>query len=398
MTILGMSAASECLKLFYLDGLRYQLNEESSAFLAQLERDEESVVGGDITMALRYGRVGGIGNRSDVGTLPTPSSRKTKQAKWATRNIFARFQISDKAVRATKSSVGAFTSMLEQEIADCETDVKQDMSRQVLGDGNGSITSIVSATYTTGKLALVVADASLIAEGMILDIIDNDTVDIVLTGGSALEVVSVIETDASQIVTLACATDISATVAAGDYLVVSGNLGLEVTGVKGVFENTSLYGLLRSDYPFLNAQRKDISGEISEIAIQKAIDDANKRAGAIIDFIMCSLGVRRGFQNLLAARKTTVNTIELKGGFKAVDFNGIPLYADKYVGAGKMDLLSKGDWKLYQLADYDWLDSDGAILSRVSNTPVWEATLVKYCDLGCQRPRGQYELYNIAEH
>ena len=63
----NLARVQEALKSFYLDGLRYQLNDKASAFLAQIEKTSENVVGKDIVMALRYGRTGGIGNRADDG-------------------------------------------------------------------------------------------------------------------------------------------------------------------------------------------------------------------------------------------------------------------------------------------------------------------------------------------
>ena len=67
----NLARVQEALKSFYLDGLRYQLNDKASAFLAQIEKTSENVVGKDIVMALRYGRTGGIGNRADDGLLPS---------------------------------------------------------------------------------------------------------------------------------------------------------------------------------------------------------------------------------------------------------------------------------------------------------------------------------------
>jgi hypothetical protein len=52
MPIQNMASASEALKLFYLPGLTYQLN-NSNPLLAVMERDTKSVVGGEIRMALR---------------------------------------------------------------------------------------------------------------------------------------------------------------------------------------------------------------------------------------------------------------------------------------------------------------------------------------------------------
>lgn len=387
MGMTTIAAIQEALKLFYLPGLRYQLNDKASAFLTQLERDSESVVGKKIVMALRYGRTGGIGNRADDGDLPTPNARKTKQAEWETLNLFARFQITDKTIKASRSNVGAFANMLEQEITDCETDAKLDLSRQALGDGTGLLATIGGAK--TGSTAPV--DTTLyLCEGMLVDIWDasgaawlNENVEI-----TAID-------EAAGTVTFSAV----GVCAAGDLIYIHGNKNLELSGVAKVFTpDNTLYNIDRTTYKFFNATRINVNGEITEVKVQEAIDNADLKAGAQIDFMQCAYDVRRAFVNLLLAQKQLVNTMELKGGWKAISFNGIPLWADKFIKSGLWQCMSLQDWKLYQMSDYEWLDEDGAMLSRVSGKPAYEATLAKYCDLGCSRPRGQVELYGITGH
>ena len=60
------------------------------------------------------------------------------------------------------------------------------------------------------------------------------------------------------------------------------------------------------------------------------------------------------------------------------------MVADKYAPANTIDILCKENFKLYQMGDWTWLDNDGAVLNRVTDRPVWEATLAKYADLGCE--------------
>lgn len=393
MGALTMAAVAEALKSYYLPGLRYQLNEEASPFITQLDRDSESVVGKDIVMALRYGRVGGIGNRSDDGTLPTPNSRKTKQAKWETKNLFARFQISDKTIKASRSSVGAFANMLEQEISDCEIDAKQDISRQGLGDGTGKLATIKAVSGTTLTLKTE-ADAPgepgtlYFAEGMLVDIYTGGTLDT-----SEAEVL-LVDHENNQIV-VSSATG----AAANDVIYLAGNKDLEITGLEAVFtKDNTIYNIDRSTNKWFNPTVIDVNGEISEVVIQQAMDDANRNAGSNINFMMCSFGVRRAYQNLLTAQKQIVKTMELKGGFRALDYNGIPLMPDKYIKPGRLFCLDLKDWKMYEMSDFEWLDEDGGILTRVSNKPVWEATLCKYADIGCSKPKGQVLLKGIAEH
>lgn len=75
----------------------------------------------------------------------------------------------------------------------------------------------------------------------------------------------------------------------------------------------------------------------------------------------------------------------------------IALVSDKYVPKGMLFGLDLNDWMMAQMADWNWLDKDGAMLSRVANKAAWEATLVKYCDMACQRPRGQFVMKGVTE-
>lgn len=393
----NMAKVAEALKLFYLDGLRYQLNDKASPFLAQIEKTSENVVGKEIVMAMRYGRTGGIGNRDDDGLLPTPSGRKTKQAKWETKNFFARFRITDKTIEASKSSVGAFANMLETEISDCETDAKLDLSRQAQGDGTGKIATVAAdATYSNYVLTVVVDNPIHLAEGMLVDLRNASGA---VTNGTELEVLSV--DDQTNTITLSVASDISGSVelADGVFITLAGNYDKELTGTGAVFSTSgTLYGISKTDYPWLKPQVKALNGEISENAIQEMIDLVETRTASSINYIQVSHGVRRAYIDLLAATKQTVNTQDLKGGFKALSYNGIALVADRFTPSGCMQLFDLNDWAMYQMADFNWMDRDGSIMARVANRPAWEATLVKYCDIGCQRPRGQALITGITEH
>lgn len=393
----NMAKVAEALKLFYLDGLRYQLNDKASPFLAQIEKTSENVVGKEIVMAMRYGRTGGIGNRDDDGLLPTPSSRKTKQARWETKNFFARFRITDKTIEASKSSVGAFANMLETEISDCETDAKLDLSRQAQGDGTGKIATVAAnATYSSNVLTVVVDNPIHLAEGMLIDLRNTSGA---IAGGSELEVLSV--DDQTNTITLRVASDISGSVelADGVFITLAGNYNKELTGTGAVFSTSgTLYGISKDDYPWLKPQVKALNGEISENVIQEMIDLVETRTASTINYIQVSHGVRRAYIDLLAATKQTVNTRDLKGGFKALSYNGIALVADKFTPSGCMQLFDINDWAMYQMADFNWMDRDGSIMARVADRPAWEATLVKYCDIGCQRPRGQALITGITEH
>lgn len=386
MAILNMTSASEALKKFYLPGLRYQLN-TANPILSVIERDSESVVGEEIRMALRFGRQGGIGNRADDGDLPTPNSRKTKQAKFNTKNIFARIQISDKTMRASRGRDGAFVSLLEADLEDAQADARDSMARQVFGDGTGKLATFA---VNTGVTTLTVDNTQFFVEGMFIDILDNANV----TKVTMREVIAV--DDVANTITISGAV---VTTAATDYAVVYGNYNQELTGFGAVFQqNNTIYGIDRATNKWFNPHLKNIGGEISEVGIQAAIDEVDKKAGGKTNFLLSSYGVRRAYQNLLLATKRTTDVMKLKGGYEALSYNGMPFTVDKYAPAQTLFGLDLSTWKLYHIMDWDWLDDDGAVLSRVANKAVWEASLARYCDLGCSKPRGNFKLTGITEH
>lgn len=320
--MLTMKNIEEALKIYYLPGLRYQLNDKASALLAQIEKSSENVVGREIRMALRYGRVGGIGNRPDDGDLPKPSARKTLQAIWETKNIFARFSLTDKTIEASKTSVGAFANMLEQEISDCETDARLDLSRQVMGAGKGVLATLTAA-YTTSSSTEVTVDTTMyLAEGMIVDF-RNAT-----TGATANDAHAGVEIKGILSPTKFTIDDPGVTITSGSVVTVAGNVysksgaidSYELTGVRQIVATGgSLYGINRVTNPWLDAVVDNVNGSISEVGIQANIDAVEVGSGSETNFLLCSKGVARAYQNLQTAMKQHINTLDLKGGWTALE-------------------------------------------------------------------------------
>ena len=55
----------------YLPGFKSQLNEELSYFYKLMEKNTSPSMGANETFLVTFGRSGGIGSRTELGTLPT---------------------------------------------------------------------------------------------------------------------------------------------------------------------------------------------------------------------------------------------------------------------------------------------------------------------------------------
>ena len=381
-----MAKAQEALKLFYLPGIQYQLN-TANPILSMIERDKTSVVGSEIRMALRYGRNGGVGNRADDGILPTPNSRQTRQARWETKNIFARIAITDKTMKASRSKEGAFISLLEADLEDAQADAKDNMARQVFGDGSGRLANLTA--NATASNTLTVSTWQYFAEGQFIDILaSNGTVK-----AAQREVLAVDDLNNTVVISGAALA-----IASGDFAVISGNFNQELTGLGAIFTpDNTLYGINRTENKWFNPTVKAHNGEISEVAIQAMIDDTERKAGGKTNFLLSSYGVRRAYQELQLANKRITDVMKLEGGYEAISYNNMPFTVDKYAPSGTLYGLDLTTWKLYHIEDWNWLEEDGAVLHRVSDRPIWEATLARYCDIGCSKPKGNFRMTGIVE-
>jgi hypothetical protein len=94
--------------------------------------------------------------------------------------------------------------------------------------------------------------------------------------------------------------------------------------------------------------------------------------------------------------KRFVNTMSLDGGFTGLEYNGIPVVADEMMPPYTMFFVDTNHLQLMQMGDWNWMDRDGAVLSRVANSDAYEAVLYWYADLACDKPKAHAFLRDVA--
>ncbi len=376
--------ADNALKSYYLDIVSDQLNTGVNPLLAKIKQSTSDVWGRDVRKLVRYGVNGGVGAGTEEGALPTAGSNRYAQFVASLKNLYGTIEISDKAIRASASNEGAFVSLLNDEMEGLVKSSSFNFGRMLFGDGTGKIATVSAVSGTV----YTVDSVRNIAEGMIVDLYE---------GGTAIATARTVTAvdRAQKKITLSGATVADAVDA---IVVLQGSYNLEITGLGGIFgDSATLYGVNRSENPWLKPYEKASVGALTEAEVQKAIDALEEVAGSKVNFIVCSWGVRRALMNVLSQYRQT-ESMDLEGGFRAISFNGIPVVADRFCPEGTMYLLNTDDFCLHQLCDWQWLEGEeGAILKQKAGKPVYTATLVKYAELICSRPCGQGRLTGITE-
>ena len=384
-----LASADSALKSFYLDAVAQQLNTEVNPLLAKIKQSTADVWGKEVRRLAQYGVNGGVGAGTEEGSLPAAGGNNYDQFVTTLKNLYGTIEISDKAVRASENSAGAFVDLLNAEMEGLLRSSAFNFGRMLFGDGSGILCTV---SAVTGNVVTVDSVKNVI-EGMTVDVLDADGDQV--SGVTARRITAVDRTGKTITLSGGALTG----VVAGCTLCVQGSHNLELTGLGAIFKDDgSLYGLSRAERPWMVPYIKESVGTISENAIQTAIDYLEETAGSRVDMIVCSWGVKRALQAVLSESRMQTDMAELAGGYRTITYNGIPVVADRFCPAGTMYLLNTRDFCLHQLCDWKWLEGDdGKVLRQVPGKPLYTATLVKYADLICTRPCGQAMLTGITE-
>jgi hypothetical protein len=338
-----------------------------------------------------FGVNGGVGAGTEEGALPQAGGNNYIQFVSGTKNLYGTIEITDKSIQASQNNEGAFVNLLNSELEGLMRGSKFNVGRMLFGDGSGKL----ATCKVNDAVTLVAVDsAQFLIEGQTIDILhaDGSAVD----GGTKRRILAVDRTPTAPKILLDGATKV--TTIATDVIYVQGSKDLELTGLGKIFSTDDLYGVKRSENYWMVPYTNAINGVISDIKIQKGIDYINDIIGGDIDYISCSSGVKRSYQEYMEATKRNVNTMKLEGGFTSLSYNGIPLVSDRFEGAGNLRLLSTKDYTLHHMGDWRWMGQEnGKVLTQVAGYPKWTATLVKYAELICRHPGAQGLLSGITE-
>ena len=388
--MITVETADNALKSFYLDAVTEALDLKANPLLAQIQRSTADVVGKDVRKLVKYGVNGGISAGSETGGLPTASASGRVQFVSTLKNLYGTIEISDKALRASANNEGAFVNLLNDEMQSLVKSASFNFGRMLYGDGTGALCIVDNVLSPTTFRA---SNTKGIFEGMLIDF--ANTTNQLIPDACGYKVLAVNREDRSVVVQ---GPDLEDAIPVGGNVYLHGSKDYEITGLKAIFGNGALYGVDRSVSPMMKPYKKEDVGEISETAMQTAIDAIEESSGSKVNFIVCSWGVKRALAEYYRKFTVALPTIEFAGGFKAMSFNGIPVVADRFCPKGTMYLLNTDDFKIHQLCDWKWLEGeDGKILKQVPGKPVYTATLVKYAELMCERPNGQGMLSGITE-
>lgn len=393
MAGLDFTTADKVLKEDYLPPVREQLNMQN-ALLAQVEKNSKDIEGRRANLSVHLGRTSGVGARPEGGTLPSAGNQSYGTELIPVKNMYGRIQVSGPVIAAMRSDKGSFVRAVDSEMKGLTADLKRDVNRQLWGTSDGIIASAgTTGNSTTLQLASTTSNAQIrqIVDAVKIDLGTAADVDVVAAG---LTVSGFSYANKTVTVDTAVTTTVASShkvFKAGVFAGGANNTTTELTGLQTIVAATGALFNLNPATAGQTAWQSYVDSNsgtnrsLSENLLASAIHNVAIASGEEPNIAFSSDGVHRSFANLLTSLKRFNNTVEVKGGFKGLEMTAgggsIPFLWERDAPENQIFLLNTKNLVEFQMSDWDWMDKDGAILSRVSNTDAYEAVLFKYCEL-----------------
>lgn len=404
---LTLTNADAALKEDYEPAVREQLN-NAFMILSQIEKTAKDVEGRRVVLSLHVTRNSGVGARAELGDLPNAGNQGYVEERVGMRYNYGRIQVSGPVMRAMKSDAGSFVRAVDSETKGVVTDLKVDVNRQVWGTSNGVIVAALSSAGQVITLAST-ATASQVRQLSIGEVIDVGTVANPTLKASAVQITA-IDDSVPTAVTVTVSGTLGA-VAGTDFIFRSGAGGSgasqkELTGLQSIVDDAnSLFNVDPASYPVWKSYVDGNSGTNrtpTETLFAKVAQQVNIRSGEDPDLWVTSDGVHRAFAANLQSQKRFTNTVDLKGGYSGLEINagGVrpsALTWDKDAPNNKAFAINTSHLQQNQESEWEFMQEDGAILSRVSGKDAYEATLFKYHEVTTDKRNSHGLIEDLSE-
>ena len=432
------------LKEVYLPGLTDTVfNDATFTRLIQGTTEGIDFEGQRIIKGFKHQRAGGIGAIAEGGEFVDSVPQKGQQGHEFLKYLNAYFQITGPAVRAAQGGAGSFVNAATDAFEDMMTNAKNDLERQLTGNGDGSL-AICNEAIAHGDLNGVATDTinvklggytatQFFREGMKIDILKSNATEIKnatdvsgLANRIELTVDSIVDADTISVTYDGTPTWDTPGTVAGDLIVPQGAYSslastgcLEINGLRNLMDDSaSVWNLSRTTYPFLKSSVKALNEELSEATLlEYLIEMQFQHQGTPNLFLVSPLAMLTYFTNVVGTGTASTNNLrrfnvtdamEWVGGYTGL---GIQLGSMQLMltslGSVRIDndnadknseayLMNTADFAFASMTSgYEWLTPGGRVLQQKEGSDNQFATAVNYLNFVCYDPKRQMKITGV---
>ncbi len=412
----SVTSFDKALKEFYLPRLQSTINTDR-ILLTRIQKDvsKTDASGRHATCPINIRPSQAMGSRhGTIGSpsLPAPQNQTIIATTIPFAYNYATIRITHPAIAASKNDKGSFVRVVGSEMDGIRRDLKNDINRQLFGDGSGTLgrvnddTGSAEATHTVEAGHYIKPGMSLVTSAA------KDGTEAVAAGVTVVTSVTDTTITGNQVAMADNAYIFRDGTFLGKVGTTNGEGGADMMGLSGIIYSnadesgglTVLQGIDRSTYPEWDAQVVDGgNNDIDEAELDSLILKVQEQGEGDPSLMITSSTQFRKIGALMTANRRYTPAQTLEGGFQALDWAGIPIVWDRDCPRcgdngirDQLFILDEDDFAVYQLQDWDFDDTDGGVLHRQQGLAAYDATLFYYAELGCMAPDDQGKLINLA--
>jgi len=365
-----------------------------------IARESESLefAGRQYIIPAHTSRNEGGGAIDEGGVIPVAGQQGWTDLSDSLRHVLWSIELTRFAIRLSARNEGAFLKLLEAETKGAVTDMRKDVNRM----GYGNQTGALAAVTADGTNTVTVDTVQYLRINQRIDLVDS-TNDTFLAQNRTITGIN----DTTKVVTYSGA-DVTATT--NHRLARTGSWKKEINGLGKLIDNTGLVHGVDSSLAVNKWHRSQVfdaqGAAFSEDTGQQMVDQIDVSGNNEVEFIITTHGIVRRYSNQLKALKqfTDRESVRLHGGFKALLFNEMPMIKDPDGPKGVMWFLNSDALMWAYLpngklpGDWDWVDDDGAILTRKADrTDAFEGYLAADFNLNAPLRQSLGRINNLED-
>lgn len=394
-----------------------QLNDKQklvSIFTKDVEGFESG--GNNLIASIKTSRNYAVRAVGDGGLLPSPKAPAYRKLTIPKRYTYGAFQISGPTIKQSLKSEASFGKALDEIGTDLVESIDKFRNRVLCGYGRGILALVNGAGAGTATISvdapLGIAGATngnrYLHPGMDVAIVDPSGSPVY-----SFRTIASINTAGTQITFTAA---VSALDAPNDALIVPASsdgtdietsLDIEPMGILGIADDTTFvsnyFGVSRSANPVLNSTVIPSVGTLTAMKLQRGLDGAERKSGMMPDIYVMDHSVRREY---LGIREADFRYLDDKMhpdvGFDGGAMNGEVKYTKSrvipvsdfpygyWVGLCSKTLVRTID------SEGEWINEDGAILSRVPNRDIFLGQYRIFENFWSKQPNSHFRLDGVT--
>lgn len=396
---------------------REQLNNKT-LLLSQVKTKSDTIRGRRATHSVHLGRSGAIGAANEGDVLPVADVQRYAAVQVPIRTNRSRIQLTVQVIEQAKGDPGSFIDALEGEM-NIMNDSMRDINRQLYGTSNGVIATCGVTTASATVVLAATTPLSVMRHLYVGRQIDIGTVASPFTIAqtrsiTAVNVAARTITISGAVVTTSAIHFIFNTFSGG----ASTNTGQpldgqrELTGLQTIVSATAvLHTIDPATNPAWAAQMYSNAGTqrpLSETTLDLALLGATAESGQTPSMLISNVGVFVAGKAILTGYQRNVDTLELNGGYKGLKWStpgvsgvagaDVGWFADFDAPPNMLFGVNKDSLVLYQTSEgWQWMQEDGAILSRVSGSLAYEAVAFALQELACTQRNTNFLISDLIE-